>query len=693
MGRGWCQLVLRRASVRGHRWYHEHKELLGMAFSPDHKSSIIRRQRQELKLLIAELKDRDKELNDMVAVHERHIQAWEDDRQKILTLAERCSELTNELNERNAVIKSLTKKLKLLESQHNDSKITLESTQQKFKELTQKVTDSSVHCQALEEKNQSLHCSVLELSAKTGQLQAREQELLSMLQMKDKALIETTDQITEVTSKFKTLENALRTAKSDECSRSREHQDLKVTLNDVMCQVNKMKDILSEKMKESSKNQEEISHLKQENGCLRSELMLAVEEAQRKDQLFQFAKSKQVRIEKELSSLRQVCVKQQRDLHFLHVNFDSSLDSRQKQENASSGKSSEATFSASESPSETDKGRTEGSHRMCEECGTAPVPASRVKPTPEMCEVDNRQLLNASDLEEAASALLNQCQKAVKGLALPVEEGEKQDVASSFDELDSEKFHEVNNTRPLRNGEIGEDEVKSRDQKTFEVSLPSYDRWLKIKSRVDLQSTLIQNSSTSDKTDNGNKTWEERSDTESGQKSRETPVTCKSDSDSSINNFIVNKDTWWKPLSDLEWLEIFKPKKRDENTHHGGDYSCLETAQEMKCTCSQSEENVDLNSLHLASPLLAPTEKSNLAQSSGQFSDEDSPLDINDLAVTKPTKRYCMNTDTSSLFWKLERSLAQSRQMLTDLELSLLHTSIPNTSNMSKRKKLVPTQR
>lgn len=57
---------------------------------------------------------------------------------------------SGELNERNAIIKSLTKRLKLLESQHNDSKITLENTQQKFKELTQKVSDSSVHCQALE---------------------------------------------------------------------------------------------------------------------------------------------------------------------------------------------------------------------------------------------------------------------------------------------------------------------------------------------------------------------------------------------------------------------------------------------------------------------------------------------------------------------------------------------------------------
>ncbi|NXR59951.1 CCD62 protein, partial [Rhadina sibilatrix] len=291
---------------------------------------IIRRQRQELKLLIAELKDRDRELDDMVAVHERHIQAWEDDRQKILTLAEKCSLLTSELNERNAVIKSLTKKLKVLETQHNDSKVTLENTQQKFKELTQKVTDSSLRSQALEEKNQTLHCSILELSAKTSQLQAREQELLTMLQLKDKALIQTTEQFSEVTSKLKTLENALRAAKLEEFSRTREQQqDLKLSLNDVVVQMNKMKDIFSEKMKESSSHQEEISHLKQENGCLRSELLLAVEEAQRKDQLYQFTKSKQVRIEKELSSLRQVCVKQQRDLHFLHINLDSSEDSRQ----------------------------------------------------------------------------------------------------------------------------------------------------------------------------------------------------------------------------------------------------------------------------------------------------------------------------------------------------------------------------
>ncbi|XP_075023852.1 coiled-coil domain-containing protein 62 isoform X4 [Calonectris borealis] len=659
--------------------------------SPGLENSTIQKQRQELHLLIAELKDRDKELNDMVAVHQRQLLAWEDDRQKILTLAERCSLLNNELNKRNEIIKSLTKRLKFLESQQNDSKTTFENTQQKFKELSQKVTDATVHCQALEEKNQSLHCSVLELSAKTGQLQAREQELLTMLKLKDEAILETTDHITEFTSKFKKLESALRAAKTEEFSLNKEKQDLKLRLKELILETNKLKDDLCEKMKENNKQQEEITHLKQENGCLRNELTLIVEKAKRKDQLLQFAKSKQARTDTELSTLRQIYVKQQRDLQFLHVNLESSQELRQKHEKAAHGRSIGMAFSAPESSSETDMVRTEGTHGMCEECGTAQVPKSRAKTTSEMCEVDNRLLLNASDLEETTSAYLNRCQKVVKVLAVLTEEEEKQDVASISDELGSKVFCEANNTRPLRNREISENGVESRDQQTFESSLPEYEHWLNVGSCVDSQSTLIQNTITSDKTDNENKTWEERTEILFGQKSSETPVAIhKSESDSCSNNFIIKKDAWWKPVSDLEWLKIFKPKKGDGSIWHGKDCSCHKTAQEMKCASSKSEENVDLNSFHLDSPCLTSTQKGDRPQRCEKFFDEDFPLEINNPSVTKPTNRCCSATvdqDTSSPISKLQHALAESRQMVADLELNtLLHASprcSPNSSSIN----------
>ncbi|XP_050174057.1 coiled-coil domain-containing protein 62 isoform X1 [Myiozetetes cayanensis] len=547
------------------------------ALSPDRENSIIKKQRQELQLLIAELKERDRELNDMVAVHQRHIQAWEGDRHKILTLAERCSLLTSELNNKNGIIKSLTKRLKFLESQRNDSQATLENTQQKFKELTQKVTDSSVHCQALEEKNQDLHCSVLQLSVKTGQLQAREQELLTMLRMKDNALIETTDHINEFTCKLKKLESALRAVKSEDFCLNREQKELKLTLKELMLQTNKLKDVLSEKMEENSKQHEEILHLKHENGCLKNELALAVEKAERKDELYQFAKSKQARIEKELSSLRQVFVKQQSDLQFLHGNSESPQASRQKHEKMGSRRSTGVTFSASESHGKTHMGRTEGSHTMYKEWGTAPFPESRVKTTLEMCGVDNRQLLNASDLEETTSAFLKPCQKVVKGLAVPVEEGGKQDVASSFDELDSEIFREANGTRPLGNREIGDEGVESRDRRTFETSIPSYERWLNIRSRVDLQSTLIQNGTAADKAGRKIKTGEERPGVQSGQK--RTSVIRKSESDSCLGNSSASGSARWKPVTDQEWLEIFKPIERDGSVCSGKDCSCLDSTQ------------------------------------------------------------------------------------------------------------------
>ncbi|NXN15622.1 CCD62 protein, partial [Indicator maculatus] len=248
--------------------------------------STIQQQRQEIQLLTAELKDRDKELSDMVAVHQKQILAWECDRQKILTLAERCNLLNNELKKRNEIIKSLT--------------------QQKFKEMSQKVTDATVRCQALEEKNQSLHCSVFELSAKTGQLQAREQELLTMLKLKDEAILETTDHITEFTSKFRKLGSALHAAEVEKLNLNKKIQDLTLRLKELILERNKLKDDLCEKVKESNKQEEEIIQLRQENGYLRDELVLTVEKAKRVDQLLQFAKSKQARTNTELESLRQV---------------------------------------------------------------------------------------------------------------------------------------------------------------------------------------------------------------------------------------------------------------------------------------------------------------------------------------------------------------------------------------------------
>jgi hypothetical protein len=57
------------------------------------ENATIQKQRRELQLLVAELRDRDRELNDTVASHQQQLAAWERDRRRIYALDERCSQL------------------------------------------------------------------------------------------------------------------------------------------------------------------------------------------------------------------------------------------------------------------------------------------------------------------------------------------------------------------------------------------------------------------------------------------------------------------------------------------------------------------------------------------------------------------------------------------------------------------------
>ncbi|XP_053328234.1 coiled-coil domain-containing protein 62 [Spea bombifrons] len=301
--------------------------------STDLENSTIQKQRKELQLLIAELKDREKELNDMVSVHQRQLLAWEDDRQKVLTLEQKCSRLENELQKRNEIIRSLTQRIKLMETQQHDRRTTLENTQQQLQELSFKASEATSQCQELEERNKSLNESVLELSGHIGRLQAREQELATLLKLKDKDIIETTNHITEFTSRFKELEAGLRETRLGEASAIKEIQDLKQRLKGLKSEVDKLRDDLIQKTAENNEQREELIRLKQESAYWQAELAFATERERRKDQLLLLAKSKQGRTDTELQNLRQIYMKQHHDLQFLHLTLECSQDTQKHEQN------------------------------------------------------------------------------------------------------------------------------------------------------------------------------------------------------------------------------------------------------------------------------------------------------------------------------------------------------------------------
>ncbi|XP_047684363.1 coiled-coil domain-containing protein 62 isoform X4 [Prionailurus viverrinus] len=288
--------------------------------------STIEKQRKELQLLIGELKDRDKELNDMVAVHQRQLLSWEEDRQKVLTLEERCSKLEGELHKRTEIIRSLTKKVKTLESNQTEYQVALQKTQLQLQEMAQKATHSSLLSEDLEARNENLSNTLVELSAQVGQLQAREQALTTMIKLKDKDIIEAVNHIADCSGKFKLLEHALRDAKMVETCIVKEKQDYKQKLKALKIEVSKLKEDLNEKTTENNEQREEIIRLKQEKSCLHDELVFTAQREKRKDELLDIAKSKQERTDAELRNLRQIYVKQQSDLQFLNFNVENSQE-------------------------------------------------------------------------------------------------------------------------------------------------------------------------------------------------------------------------------------------------------------------------------------------------------------------------------------------------------------------------------
>ncbi|XP_036386028.1 coiled-coil domain-containing protein 62 [Megalops cyprinoides] len=315
------------------------------------EGSIVQKQRRELQLLMAELKDRDQELNDMVAAHNKQMQAWEHDRQRVLTLEQRSARLESELQKRSEVIRALTKQLRIAEARQQDGHRELNNTQMQLHQLSQQQQLSASQCQDLEERNQSLNSTVLDLSSQMGRLQAREEELSAMLKLKDKDVTEATNLIVDLTGRFQKLEVTMKEFRSREVKALKEMEEHKRRFRDARLENVKLKEELQEKTAESNAQREEVIRLKQENQRLERELAVAGEGESWKDELLRSARSKQERTESELHCLRQVYENQQNDLQLLQLNLECAQEAlMQRESRVSPGSQGDLTCLLLDSP-------------------------------------------------------------------------------------------------------------------------------------------------------------------------------------------------------------------------------------------------------------------------------------------------------------------------------------------------------
>ncbi|XP_077996186.1 coiled-coil domain-containing protein 62-like [Glandiceps talaboti] len=287
------------------------------------EAATIQKQRRELQLLIGELQDRDRELNDMVHAHHKQLLAWDEDRQRVLILEQKCSRYEAELHGKNDQIKQLTGSLKVIETQEQSKTCALESTQKQLEQLSEKASSSCMHLQDVEERNRSLNSTIRELSSQLGQQEAREQELITMLKLKDKDLVEATRHIVDTTTKIKRLDAAYKEVRQVELDGKKEISDWKQRHADAKSEVEKVRGELNSSTSNNTEQAIQLSKAHEEIQSLKKELHIAGEREKRKDQLLELQRSRQERVDAELNNLRLLYERQQKEIALLQLNLDS----------------------------------------------------------------------------------------------------------------------------------------------------------------------------------------------------------------------------------------------------------------------------------------------------------------------------------------------------------------------------------
>ncbi|XP_047554046.1 coiled-coil domain-containing protein 62 isoform X6 [Lutra lutra] len=628
--------------------------------------STIEKQRKELQLLIGELKDRDKELNDMVAVHQRQLLSWEEDRQKVLTLEERCSKLEGqkyissicyaplyaslfkglmgELHKRTEIIRSLTKKVKTLESNQIECQAVLQKTQLQLQEMAQKATHSSLLSEDLE----------------------------------DKDIIEAVNHIADCSGKFKLLEHALRDAKMVETCIVKEKQDYKQKLKTLKVEVNKLKEDLNEKTTENNEQREEIIRLKQEKSCLHDELVFTAEREKRKDELLDIAKSKQERTNAELHNLRQIYVKQQSDLQFLNFNVENSqeliqiYDSKMEESKVLESSRDMCLSDLENHRPKVDIKREKNQRSLVKDAKfETTFPQNRSDRSPcDVCKEKKRQG-NPSFGEKSIFAISSLFTKDLLEKQKSWSLGGKMQIEPE----NQSRLFKIHAKSPKGNG-IG---IQNEEKQLSDTSTSSDERqWHDVNVYLGLAS--CSGSRQPEKPDVESQDDIERSGVSCCHKNE----TCLGESDMyesrccHPSNFIVEAPG---PMSDMEWMSIFKPSKVQRIVRHKSVCTCSESAGGRKYNSATSELIAIQHSHCSGSSKSAPREDEKLIETEPSSDTKNSPkiLLFNKEAPSSSDK------DDFSPTSKLQRLLAESRQMVTDLELStLLPISSENLSSSAR---------
>ncbi|KAK2497519.1 hypothetical protein MC885_021692, partial [Smutsia gigantea] len=404
---------------------------------------------------------------------------------------------------------------------------------------------------------------------------------------------------------------------------------------------------LNEKTTENNEQREEIIRLKQEKSCLHDELVFTAEREKRKDELLDIAKSKQERTNTELHNLRQIYVKQQSDLHRDMCLSD--LESNYPK---------------------VDIKREKNQKSLVKDQKFETKLVQQSRPDENSCDIckEKKLQVNTSFGEKGVIAVSSLFAKDL------VEKQKSWALGGKIQiELENQstlcKIHE----KSPQDNRIGiQNEEKQFSETTSLSDEKQWHDYLGLANCSGSKQPEKLDFECQDHMERSGVSCCHKNEAYLGESDMYESKCCHP------SNFIIEAPGH---MSDMEWMSIFKPSKVQRIVRHKSVCTCSESASGTKYNSSTSELVAIQRSHCLGSSVSALRDDEKLVETESSSDKKNSPkiLFMNKEAALPSEK------DDFSPTSKLQRLLAESRQMVTDLELSTLLPISSDSFNSSAK--------
>ncbi|KAK7499137.1 hypothetical protein BaRGS_00009684, partial [Batillaria attramentaria] len=292
----------------------------------DLENSTVVKQRQEIQLLVQELKERDCELNEIVKSHQLQLSLWEKDRQLILRLQEKCAFLAEQVQHGEKELVSVTTKQQGAQKKTESKGLAFQSAHAQLHKSISDSLEKAVHLQEFENCKKTLSDSLREVSTAKGHLEAREQELITLIKLKDFKLDEAASDMKILKAKLKEME-----LESQNLDRSMPYASAAIQWQHQYQTAKKQNDQLKLLCQEKDSMVEQLSSQLSESQrhavMLQRALDASGERERCQNAIICSLRSQQERTKKELIHLTNLYKRQNREVALLQLSLDSSRES------------------------------------------------------------------------------------------------------------------------------------------------------------------------------------------------------------------------------------------------------------------------------------------------------------------------------------------------------------------------------